>query len=51
VSTIRNVIENELLPGNTRTRVLFITYDSCVHFYNLRSTLKQPQMFVVSDVE
>jgi protein transport protein SEC24 len=51
VHTIKNVIENELLPGGTRTRVLFITYDSSVHFYNLRSTLKQPQMFVVSDVE
>ena len=51
VNTLKNVIENMLLPGGTRTRVLFITYDSCVHFYNLRPTLKQPQMFVVSDVE
>ena len=42
VSTIKNVIENELLPGNTRSRVLFITYDASVHFYNLRATLKQP---------
>ena len=40
VNVIRNVIENELLPGGTRTRVLFITYDNSVHFYNLRSTLK-----------
>jgi protein transport protein SEC24 len=42
VSTIKSVIENQLLPGGERTRVLFITYDSSVHFYNLRSTLKQP---------
>lgn len=50
-STIKNVIENFLLPGGMRTRVMFLTYDSSVHFYNLRPTLKQPQMFVVSDVE
>lgn len=51
VSTIKNIIENSLLPGGERTRIAFITYDSNVHFYNLRSTLKQPQMFVVSDIE
>ena len=51
VSTIKSIIENQLLPGGERTKVGFITYDSSVHFYNLRSTLKQPQMFVVSDVE
>ena len=28
-----------------------MTYDSAVHFYNLRSTLKQPQMFVVTDID
>jgi len=28
-----------------------VTYDSAVHFYNLRSTLKQPQMFVVTDID
>ena len=50
-STIKNIIENQLLPGGERTKVGFITYDSSVHFYNLRPTLKQPQMFVVSDVE
>ena len=39
------------MPGGERTRVGFITYDASVHFYNLRSTLKQPQMYVVGDVE
>ena len=28
----------------------FITFDNSVHFYNLKSTLKAPQMLVVSDV-
>jgi len=49
--TLKNIIEGGLLPGGERARVLFITYDASVHFYNLRPTLKQPQMFVVSDVE
>ena len=40
--TIKNIIEKNMLPGGNRNRVLFITYDSSVHFYNLRSTLKQP---------
>lgn len=29
----------------------FVTYDSSVHFYNLGSTKKQPQMLVVTDIE
>ena len=41
-NTIKSVVEQKLLPGGERTRVCFITYDSSVHFYNLRSTLKQP---------
>jgi protein transport protein SEC24 len=51
VATIKSVIENQLLPGSERARISFVTYDSSVHFYNLRSTLKQPQMLVVTDIE
>eukprot|EP00347_Sterkiella_histriomuscorum_P022014 403331985 len=50
-STIKSVIESKLLPGGERTKIGFITYDSSVHFYNLRSTLKQPQMFVTTDID
>lgn len=38
------------LPGNSRTQIGFITFDSHIHFYNLKSTLTAPQMLVVSDV-
>lgn len=31
-------------------RVAFFTYNNTLHFYNLKSTLAQPQMMVVSDV-
>ncbi|XP_030224960.1 protein transport protein Sec24B isoform X1 [Gadus morhua] len=39
------------LPGDTRMRVGFLTFDSTVHFYNLQQGLSQPQMLVVSDID
>lgn len=38
------------LPGAPRTLIGFITFDSCIHYYNLKSSLASPQMLVVSDV-
>jgi len=49
VQAIKSVL-NEF-PGDTRTRIGFITFDSTVHFYNLKSSLSNPQMLVVSDIE
>lgn len=40
VATIKSVLESGLLPGFDRAKVGFLTYDSSVHFYNLRPTLK-----------
>jgi protein transport protein SEC24 len=48
VSAIRAALPT--LPGLPRTQVGFITFDSSIHFYNLKSTLKAPQMLVVSDI-
>lgn len=31
-------------------RVGFVTYNKVLHFYNVKSTMAQPQMLVVSDV-
>ncbi|XP_065891060.1 protein transport protein Sec24A-like [Dysidea avara] len=39
------------LPGDARTMVGFLTYDSTLHFYNLKSSLAQPQMMVVSEID
>ncbi|XP_066576319.1 protein transport protein Sec24B isoform X2 [Amia ocellicauda] len=48
----QTLLENlEKLPGDTRTRVGFITFDSTIHFYNLQEGLSQPQMLVVSDID
>jgi len=52
-STLKSVIEQSLLPGmaDERSKIAFLSYDSNVHFYNLRSILKQPQMMVITDSE
>ena len=39
---IQRAIEEGQIPGGDRTQVAFLTYDDTVHFYNLKSTLKQP---------
>ena len=38
------------LPGAPRTQIGFITFDTSIHFYNLKSTLAAPQMLVVPDI-
>ncbi|XP_056138369.1 protein transport protein Sec24B [Lampris incognitus] len=46
------LLENlDKLPGDTRTRVGFLTFDSTIHFYNLQEGLSLPQMLVVSDID
>ena len=46
-STIKSIIEEGTLPGDTRTRIAFLAFDKNLYYFNLRSTLKQPQMMVV----
>ncbi|CAM9134252.1 unnamed protein product, partial [Ectocarpus fasciculatus] len=48
VNSIKESLDN--LPGLPRTQIGFITFDSSIHFYNLKSSLKAPQMLVVSDI-
>ena len=48
VKAIRNSLSS--LPGSSRTLFGLITFDSNIHFYNLKSSLKAPQMLVVSDL-
>ncbi|CAN4083632.1 unnamed protein product [Withania somnifera] len=47
--TIKSCLDS--LPGFPRTQIGFITYDSTVHFYSMKSSLIQPQMMVMSDLE
>jgi len=43
--------ELDRIPGDSRTSIGFLTYDTALHFYNLSEGLSQPQMMVVSDLE
>ncbi|KAK9041717.1 hypothetical protein V6N11_016807 [Hibiscus sabdariffa] len=47
--TIRSCLDE--LPGFPRTQIGFITFDSTIHFYNMKSSLTQPQMMVVTDLD
>ncbi|KAM8802343.1 protein transport protein Sec24B isoform 4-T4 [Rhynchonycteris naso] len=48
----QSLLENlDKLPGDSRTRIGFVTFDSTVHFYNLQEGLSQPQMLIVSDID
>jgi protein transport protein SEC24 len=53
LSCVAEAIRKSLddLPGRTRTKIGFITYDNSVHYYNLAPDLKAPQMMVVSDLK
>jgi protein transport protein SEC24 len=48
-SSIINSLEN--LPGDTRTKIGFITFDDTIQFYNLKSSLNQPQVLVIGELE
>jgi protein transport protein SEC24 len=58
-STVKNIIDNQLLPTDDRTQVLvflfniiqigIMTYDNSLHFYNLSCKLSQPQMIVMNE--
>ncbi|XP_057473946.1 protein transport protein SEC24 A-like [Actinidia eriantha] len=47
--TIKSCLDR--LPGFPRTQIGFITFDSSIHFYNMKSSLMQPQMMVVTDLD
>lgn len=44
------MLEEGTLPGGERTRVAFLAFDKNLYYFNLRSTLKQPQMLVVPEL-
>uniref|UniRef100_A0A0V0G5J3 Putative vesicle coat complex copii subunit sfb3 n=1 Tax=Triatoma dimidiata TaxID=72491 RepID=A0A0V0G5J3_TRIDM len=41
----------EALPGDSRTAVGFITFDSTVHYYSLAETQAQPHQMVIVDID
>ncbi|XP_070360661.1 protein transport protein Sec24B isoform X5 [Equus asinus] len=48
----QSLLENlDKLPGDSRTRIGFLTFDSTIHFYDLQEGLSQPQMLIVSEID
>ena len=43
--------EYKSLPGDKRTKIGFICFDSSIHFFNLAAENHQPQQITVSDVD
>ena len=50
--TCQVLAENiDKLPGDLRMMIGFVTFNSSIHFYSLKSTQSQPQMYIVTDLE
>ncbi|KAM0865788.1 hypothetical protein ACQ4PT_043047 [Festuca glaucescens] len=47
--TIKSCLDD--LLGFPRTQIGFLTFDSTLHFHNFKSSLSQPQMMVVADLD
>lgn len=51
-SFCETLLENiDKIPGDSRTQIGFITYNSSLHFYNLSDSLPQPRMMTYPDLE
>ena len=51
-SYCETLLENlDKIPGDSRTQIGFITYNSALHFYNLSDSLSQPRMMIYPDLE
>ncbi|XP_043535083.1 protein transport protein Sec24A-like isoform X4 [Chiloscyllium plagiosum] len=47
----KTLLENlDRLPGDSRTRIGFITFDNNVNFYQLHSNLSRPRMMVFTEI-
>ncbi|CAG5122017.1 unnamed protein product [Candidula unifasciata] len=53
LSQFSQILLDELdkLPGDARTSIGFLCYDSSLYFFNLAENLSQPQMLCVPDLE
>ncbi|KAJ7987783.1 hypothetical protein DPEC_G00330090 [Dallia pectoralis] len=50
LKTLLDYLPRENPDAESAVRVGFVTYNKVLHFYNVKSSLAQPQMMVVSDV-
>ncbi|XP_036392862.1 protein transport protein Sec24C isoform X1 [Megalops cyprinoides] len=50
LKTLLDYLPREVPEADSCVRVGFVTYNKVLHFYNVKGSLAQPQMMVVSDV-
>ncbi|XP_026530035.1 protein transport protein Sec24C isoform X1 [Notechis scutatus] len=50
LKTLLDYLPRERTTEESAIRVGFVTYNKVLHFYNVKSSLAQPQMMVVSDI-
>ncbi|KAL4641164.1 protein transport protein Sec24C isoform X1 [Arapaima gigas] len=50
LKTLLDYLPRDTNESESSIRVGFVTYNKVLHFYNVKSSLAQPQMMVVSDV-
>lgn len=51
---MKKIIRNlpvDVGQAKSNVKVGFVTYNSTVHFYNIKASLAQPQMMIVGDVQ
>ena len=46
-----SVTDGSFAPSVLLNKVGFLTFDSSLHFYNLKAGLAQPQMLVVTEID
>nr|NVI78020.1 Sec24AB ortholog [Cucujiformia] len=53
LQSVCNILLEELknLPGDARTQIGFVTYDSAIHFYSLAEGQSQPHEMTVLDID
>lgn len=53
LSTVCNTLSEHLdnLPGDARTQLGFIAYNSAVHFYSIAEGYNQPHEVTIVDIE
>jgi len=51
IDKLNDIISNELLPGDTRTMIGFLAYDTNVHLIDLNPTYKQPRLITLTEFD
>lgn len=48
-NVLQDIVENELLPGGSRSQIAIMAYDSVLHYFLVSAKLKNPQVVSISN--